>query len=75
MYCINLETHDPYFNLALEELLLKKSKEEYVILYFNNPSVIIGKHQSGHREVNTDFVMKVSDPGHQKDLGRGNGFS
>jgi lipoate---protein ligase len=62
MYCISLGTNDPYFNLALEELLLIKSKEEYVILCINNPSVIIGKHQSGHREVNTDFVSKFQIP-------------
>jgi lipoate---protein ligase len=62
MYCINLETHDPFFNLAVEELLLKNSKEEYVILCINTPSVIIGKHQSGHREVNTDFVSKFQIP-------------
>jgi lipoate---protein ligase len=62
MYCINLETNDPYFNLALEELLLKNSKEEYFILYINSPSVIIGKHQSGHIEVNTKFVTENNIP-------------
>jgi lipoyltransferase and lipoate-protein ligase len=62
MHCINLETNDPYFNLALEELLLKSSKEEYFILFVNNPSVIIGKHQSGHIEVNTKFVTKNQIP-------------
>ena len=62
MHCINLETNDPYFNLALEELLLKTSKEEYFILFVNSPSVIIGKHQSGHIEVNTKFVTKNQIP-------------
>jgi len=62
MYCINLETNDPYFNLALEELLLKSSNEEYFMLFVNSPSVIIGKHQSGHIEVNTKFVTKNQIP-------------
>ncbi len=62
MHCINLETNDPYFNLALEELLLKNSKEEYFILFVNSSSVIIGKHQSGHIEVNTKFVTKNQIP-------------
>jgi lipoate-protein ligase A len=62
MYCINLETNDPYFNLALEELLLKNSKEEYFMLYINSPSVIIGKHQSGHIEVNTKYLTEKNIP-------------
>jgi lipoate---protein ligase len=62
MHCINLDTTDPFFNLAIEEHLLKSSKEEYLILYVNNPSVIIGKHQSGHREVNTKFVYENQIP-------------
>jgi lipoate-protein ligase A len=62
MFCINLDTTDPYFNLAIEEFLLKNSKEEYLILYINDPAVIIGKHQSGHREVNTKFVTENHIP-------------
>jgi lipoate-protein ligase A len=62
MFCINLDTTDPFFNLAIEELLLKSSKEEYLILYINDPAVIIGKHQSGHCEVNTRFVTENQIP-------------
>jgi lipoate-protein ligase A len=56
MILINLETRDPYFNLALEEVLLKRRKEEYLIIGSNDLSVIIGKHQAAHREVNTKFI-------------------
>ena len=56
MYCINLETDSPYFNLAVEEILLKKSREEYLITYINKPSVIIGKHQVLPRETNVKFL-------------------
>ena len=62
MFCITLESDDPFFNLAIEELLLKKSKEEYLILGINKPSVIVGKHQSAHREVNTKFVFENDIP-------------
>jgi lipoate-protein ligase A len=62
MFCITLESDDPFFNLAIEELLLKNSKEEYLILGINNPSVIIGKHQSAHREVNTKFIIENDIP-------------
>jgi lipoate-protein ligase A len=62
MFLINLENHDPYFNLALEEVLLKRRTEDYLILYINDPSVIIGKHQSAHREVNTKFITENKIP-------------
>ena len=62
MFCINLDTADPFFNLAIEELLLKNSKEEYLILSVNNVAVIIGKHQTGNMEINTEFVNKNKIP-------------
>jgi lipoate---protein ligase len=62
MYCINLDSTDPFFNLAIEEILLKNSKEEYLILYINNSSVIIGKHQSAHREINSKFIFENNIP-------------
>jgi lipoate---protein ligase len=62
MFCIPLESDDPFFNLALEEVLLKNSQDEFLILGINNPSVIIGKHQSAHREVNTKFVIENNIP-------------
>lgn len=62
MFCINLESNDPFFNLAVEEVLLKNSKEEYLILGINSPAVIIGKHQSGHMEVNIKFVSENQIP-------------
>jgi lipoate-protein ligase A len=62
MYCINLGSEDPFFNLAIEEVLLKNSKEEYLLLGINTRSVIIGKHQTAHREVNTQFVSENDIP-------------
>ena len=62
MFCISLPSDDPFINLAIEEILLKKSKEEYLILGINYPSVIIGKHQSAHKEANTKFLTEKNIP-------------
>lgn len=57
-----MDSHDPFFNLAIEEILLKNRNEEYFILGINNPSLIIGKHQSAHRETDTKFVTENNIP-------------
>jgi lipoate-protein ligase A len=62
MFCINLESHDPFFNLALDEVLLKKRKEDFLVLGINAPVVVTGKHQLSHREVNTRFVTENNIP-------------
>lgn len=74
MFCISLDTTDPFFNLAVEETLLKSSDEEYFILFINNPSVIIGKHQTGYREINTKFVYEHSIPVIRRITGGGTVF-
>jgi lipoate-protein ligase A len=62
MHCLNLQSSDPYLYLATEEYLLKNRSEEFCILAVNSPSVIIGKHQSPHREVNTEFTGQHNIP-------------
>ncbi|MDQ1332249.1 MAG: lipoate---protein ligase, partial [Bacteroidota bacterium] len=62
MFCLNLRSTDPFFNLALEEYLLKNRKEDFFIVYVNAPSVIIGKHQVAHREADTKFVNENNIP-------------
>ncbi len=74
MLCITLESTDPFFNLAIEELLLKNNRDEYLILGINAPSVIIGKHQSAHREVNTKFVLENEIPVIRRISGGGSVF-
>ncbi|NVO03230.1 MAG: lipoate--protein ligase [Bacteroidetes bacterium] len=49
---------NPYFNLALEEYILKEFSEDYFLIYRNEPSVIIGKHQNALAEINIEFVNK-----------------
>jgi len=74
MFCITLESNDPYFNLAIEEILLKNRNEEFLILGINSPSVIIGKHQTPHREINTRFITENKIPVIRRITGGGTVF-
>jgi len=49
---------DPHFNLAVEEYILSNCKDEetYFLLWQNEPSIIIGKHQNTIEEINNAFV-------------------
>lgn len=58
MLCINHTYRDAWFNLAAEEYLLKNFSEDIFMLWQNEPSVIIGKHQNVWDEVNIDFVKE-----------------
>lgn len=49
---------DPYFNLALEEYLIRNkdwSKNQLLLIYQNEPSIILGKNQNFLTEVNQQF--------------------
>jgi lipoate---protein ligase len=58
MLCITSHTTDPYFNLASEEFLLKSFTEDIFMLYCNEPSVIVGKHQNTFAEINYWYVKE-----------------
>jgi len=47
---------NPYFNLAAEEYFLKESNEDIFMLWRNEPSIIVGKHQNTLSEINLDYV-------------------
>jgi len=57
LYIIN-NSIDPWFNLALEEVLMKDKSinDDIVMLWQNDNSVIIGKHQNTIEEVNQQFA-------------------
>ena len=58
MRCLISESNDPYFNLASEEYLLKNSNEDYILLYINEPCIVVGKHQNLLSEINLAYVLK-----------------
>lgn len=53
---------DPYFNIAAEEYLLKNISEDCFMLWQNEPSVIIGKHQNTLAEINLDLIRQLNVP-------------
>lgn len=58
-----IENHstDPHYNLAFEEYVFKNLPLEdggYVLLWRNEPSIIIGKNQNTVEEINMDFVKE-----------------
>ena len=59
MYFIEGQSHDPTFNLALEEHLYRSVDEGhpgYFLLWRNDPSIIVGRFQNTAQEVNRSFV-------------------
>lgn len=48
-------SHIPAFNLAAEEYLFFQREEDVLLLYINDPSVIIGSNQAISNEVNLEF--------------------
>jgi len=62
MLIINRPFTDPYFNIAAEEYLLKNADDDYFMLWVNEPSVIVGKHQNTFAEINHQYVKKKQIP-------------
>jgi lipoate---protein ligase len=62
MLCINNDSTNPYFNLALEEYILKTFLSECFMLWRDSPSIIVGKNQNSLSEINIDYVRENSIP-------------
>jgi len=58
MLCIHNKSTNPYFNLATEEYLFKNKSEDIFMLWRNEPSIIVGKHQNTLSEINYEFVRE-----------------
>jgi lipoate-protein ligase A len=61
----NSDCTDPAYNLALEEYCVRNldlSSEQYLLIYINNPCVVIGKHQNVFAECNTSYLRQKSVP-------------
>lgn len=56
MLCINNPYTDVAFNLAAEEYLLKQVRDDIFMVWQNEPSVILGKHQDKATEVDVDYA-------------------
>ncbi|MDF2925402.1 MAG: lplA [Paenibacillaceae bacterium] len=60
LFIDNLGITDPARNLALEEYVLKnvQSREDFLLFYINEPSIIIGKNQNTLEEINGAYVKE-----------------
>jgi lipoate-protein ligase A len=58
MLIIRRQNTDPWFNLATEEYVLKEISEDSFMLWRNEPSIIVGKHQNTLAEINVDYVKQ-----------------
>ena len=58
LFVENEPNKDPRINLAIEEYLIKSiaPKEEILLFYINQPSIIIGRNQNTIQEINVDYV-------------------
>jgi lipoate-protein ligase A len=56
----NQNISDPTVNLALEEYCYRhlSTREDYVLFYVNQPSIIIGNHQNPFQEFNYEFAQQ-----------------
>jgi lipoate---protein ligase len=62
MLYISHDYTNPYFNLAVEEYLIKNFDEEIFMLWRNEPSIIVGKNQNTLSEINYDYIRDNSIP-------------
>lgn len=62
MLFIKRENRDPYINIATEEYVLKEIEEDTFMIWRNDPSIIIGKHQNASGEINHAFVEQHNLP-------------
>lgn len=53
---------DPYFNIAAEEYFVKHTTDDICMIWINDQSVIIGKHQNAYAEINYPFVRANQIP-------------
>ena len=58
LFIDNQGINDPRINLALEEYIVRnfEPKEDFLLFYINQPSIIIGKHQNTIEEINSQYV-------------------
>lgn len=57
-YLISHDNHNPYFNLAQDEYLLKQKDGYYICFWINSPAVIVGVNQNTLQEVNLSYTQK-----------------
>ena len=60
-YIVN-NSHDPEYNMAFEEYCFRNlplENEEYVFLWSNSPTILLGKNQNTYQEINEKYINET----------------
>ena len=60
MIYIISKSNKPQYNIALEEYCFKKllNHEKVFMLWINEPTIVVGKHQNTLEEINAEYVRE-----------------
>ena len=60
MFYIPNDSLDCYYNMAVEEYVLRElnQKDSYILLWQNDPTIVVGKFQNTIEEVHKEFVAR-----------------
>ena len=58
MQLLHLKSTDIYFNLAVEEYLLKEKNEDYFIIWQSENALVFGKHQNVFEEISLAYTLE-----------------
>lgn len=56
MIFVDVQSTDPYYNLALEEYFFNQTDEDCFLLWQNHNTIVIGKYQNAIEEISAKFV-------------------
>lgn len=74
MLGLDILSTNPFYNLALEETLftqLCEGTDGYFMLWQNAPSIIVGRHQNSHEEINAELRQRYALPVVRRQTGGG----
>ena len=56
IYYLETGSTDPFYNLAFEEVILRNRREgDYLLLWQNDNTIVIGQNQNAEAEINRSF--------------------
>lgn len=58
MYYIVSDRVDPAYNMAFEEFIAKELEGSYFVLWQNQPTIVLGRHQNIYQEINLPYVIE-----------------
>ncbi len=62
MIYLDKQNTNPFYNIAAEEIALKSRNEDILMLWVNDTSVVVGKHQNTIAEVNQRYIWENNVP-------------